>query len=613
VIELPFRFSDYETCCWVPITLAGGFEYFPHAQILMVGVAIGDADPIIAPNILSTGASGQYREVSWGRFDYHIYKQHEDTSFKSEDWIDAMALAYFLGFPPSLNGFATAIGVENKKDARGTRLINQYCVPQEDGTFKDLDANPEDKAAFEEYCLQDVRLLQTAWKTLSPIYPEWEKTQRANLEIVERMNERGVPIDRIAAIRAIKQIKEQETALREECIELTGFNPTQTEKLRVFLDVPNMTKATLESEEFTDPIAERVRDIRLAVSKAATKKLKPMIAMSETDGRARGCFIPNGAATGRGSSRGIQLQNLKRRVIDPSYFDTLHNGDALEDPLTQTQENIRGFLRAEKGNTFLCADYGQIEARILAWIAREKTLVSAFRKGIDVYKLMAANIFGISSVDDVTDDQRQLGKIGVLGCGFGASGPGIAAQAKNFGVNVDDDFGWRVVGTYRQTFPAIAHLWGELDKGVIEVVEGSRPFFNAARTTFQMQRRFLIATLPSGRRLRYYDARVEDGPRGRGVVFKGRVGMSLVDKRLWHGHLVENLCQAIAADIKLSAMKRCPFPLIAEVHDELVCEVPESDAERDLDSLIDVMCEVDDWMMSKLIVADGWVGERYSK
>jgi hypothetical protein len=41
--------------------------------------------------------------------------------------------------------------------------------------------------------------------------------------------------------------------------------------------------------------------------------------------------------------------------------------------------------------------------------------------------------------------------------------------------------------------------------------------------------------------------------------------------------------------------------------------VPEGDAERDLKFLIDVMCETDDWMMPKLIVADGWTGERYSK
>ena len=606
-------FLDYETRGPVNLPLAGGAEYFPSAEILMVGLAHDDGEAFIAPDVLSADPESQHRRISWGRFDLRIYQQHEDALFKSEDWIDAMSLAFFLGFPPSLNGFSSAIGVENKKDSRGSRLINQYCLPQEDGSFRDLGANPEDRAAFEEYCLQDVRLLQTAWKTLAPFLPEWEKTQRANLEVVERMNERGVPIDRIAASRAIKQIKEQETALREECLELTGYNPTQTEKLRVFLDVTNMTKATLESAEFADPIAERVRDIRLAVSKAATKKLKPMLAMSETDGRARGCFIPNGAATGRGSSRGIQLQNLKRKVIDPAYFDALHNGDALDDPLTQTQENIRGFLRAEKDHTFICADYGQIEARILAWIAREKTLGTAFLKGIDVYKLMAANVFGISSLDAVTDEQRQLGKIGMLGCGFGVSGPGIAAQANNFGVRIDDDFGWRIVGTYRQTFPAIAHLWGELDKGIIDVVEGSRMVLNAARTTFQMHDKFLVATLPSGRRLRYYDARVEDGPRGRGVVFKGRVGFSLVDKRLWHGHLVENLCQAIAADIKLSAMKRCPFPLIAEVHDELLCEVPEGDAERDLEFLIDVMCETDDWMMPKLIVADGWTGERYSK
>ena len=608
-------FLDYETRGLANLPLCGQYEYLPTSEILMVGLAHGDEAPYIAPRVGDT--PGPF--VSWGRFDYHVYKHHEDRGVKSEEWIDAMALAYYIGFPAGLNGFCSAIGVENKKDPRGTRLIHKYCIPV-DGEFLPLEDNPEDQEAFIAYCLQDVVLLQKAWSALAPIHAEWEEMQRANLEVTERMNDRGVPIDRPSVIRSLKEIDEQERVFKEEFRELCGYNPTQTEKVRVFLDVPNMQRATLEAAEFDDPVKTRVRDIRLAVSKAAVKKLKPMLALSDTDGRARGCFINNGAHTGRGSSRAIQFQNMKRKSINPSFFEFLADPECvIDDALTGAQENIRGYIQATPGKVLAVADYGQVEARILAWIAESEKLLAAFSDPeLDVYKMFAAKLYGVKDWREISGERRQLGKLGVLGSGYGVSGPGLARQAPGYGVELDDAAGWQLVSAFRNTFPEVPNLWRDLDSGVRDLVLGWSSSRVLGRAEYVLDGNFLTCTLPTGRVVRYYKPRIQtDEATGRdSLTYLSRVGYNMTRKRIWGGHFTENLCQAIATDIKLHAMKQLDargFKLIAEVHDEVIIELPRKHAEVELEGILDIMCEVPGWMEPGLIVADGFLADRYTK
>ena len=437
------------------------------------------------------------------------------------------------------------------------------------------------------------------------------------VHLIERVNDRGVPIDRVAAERILYQMEEQKAALREECIRLTGFEPTQTEKLRAFLGTPDMTAATLQSAVFHDPIADRVRDIRLAVSKAAAGKIKPMLDLSVDDARARGCLVSNGAHTGRGSSRKIQLHNLKRSKTDEEMFRRLHRGEVLDMPILHAQENIRGFLRAEPGNRFVVADYSQIECRLLAWIADEQDLMAAFSSGHDVYRLMAANIYQVP-VEEVTDEQRLLGKVGTLGSGYGVSGPGLARQAPGFGLTIDDELGWHAVHSFRNTFPGVVKLWHQLDKGIIGVVLGKRERFRAAYCEFTYKNSCLVVTLPSGRALRYFRPEVRDGKYGPVLYFQGRYGFSLVEKRIWGGHWVENLCQAIATDIKLDAMKKLDAAgeqIVLEVHDEIIIEAAEEEAEDTLKRTLYTMThDLPEWFTArKLIKAEGFTCERYTK
>jgi len=103
-----------------------------------------------------------------------------------------------------------------------------------------------------------------------------------------------------------------------------------------------------------------------------------------------------GAHTGRWSGQDkINLQNLPSRGP---------NG-----------KKLKNTIKAPEGHVCIEADLAQIEARIVAWLAGQRDLIKAFARGEDVYKLMASKIYGIA-VEDVTAEQRFIGKMTILGC-----------------------------------------------------------------------------------------------------------------------------------------------------------------------------------------------------
>ena len=650
-------FIDYETRSRVDLPSAGSFVYSrdPSTEILMVGVA-RDYDP---PAVHRHVGMLLTPVVSWGRFDYEIYREKE-SFVPSRRWIDASAVARYLGLPGGLDACARWLDLPVAKDTRGKRLISKYCKPNKEGDFEHLTG--DDRIAMREYAIQDVVLLQEIWKRIGPYYPEWEKNCRAGYEVTHRMNDRGVPIDREAAYEAHLQCLAHEERLRVECRDLSGFNPSQNLKIAEFLGMDSIGKEKLAEATFKDPTQARVAEIRLEFAKAATKKLVPMMAMSTRTGRAHGCFIPNGAHTGRGSSRNIQFQNLKRAKVDPEVFAKLDRGDRLDNPLGDVQQNIRGFLRPGEGKVFVVVDYAQVEARILAWLADDPTLLEMFRTGRDPYKYFAAHLFKVDQ-SSVTDEQRAYGKIAVLGAGYGA-GPGLAVQAKAYGIDMTETEARELAELYRSLFPEVPALWERMffewtQPGWLgSVVPKSHDLKQQLRAGFHIPHgawwtnesltndlfgwggskaagdhgkhwgysykdNALRLHLPSERIVRYHRPRsdlkfrvskktkkIYPSPE---VTYTDQFGRR---RQLRMTIAVENVCQAIATDLKLDAMCRLDdmgYQLVGEVHDEIIIEVDAAEAEACLRETIAVLESPPDWAPKDLIKAEGSIMPRYSK
>lgn len=140
---------------------------------------------------------------------------------------------------------------------------------------------------------------------------------------------------------------------------------------------------------------------------------------------------------------GVNLQNLPSR--DPK-------GKALKYAILPPERHV-----------VIEADSAQIECRVLAWLAGQEDLLQAFRDKADVYRRMASQIYGVDP-QEVSKQQRQVGKVVVLGCGFGVSHVKLRGFLKvQAGVEVDESEARRIIDTYRTTNHHIVDLWKRAD------------------------------------------------------------------------------------------------------------------------------------------------------
>lgn len=263
------------------------------------------------------------------------------------------------------------------------------------------------------------------------------------------------------------------------------------------------------------------------------------------------------AHTGRwGGDEKINLQNLPRNSA------------------------IKYAIYAPRGYRMIDSDSSQIEARTLAWLSEQNDLVDAFDRGEDVYKKMAAAIYN-KAEDDITKDERFVGKTTILGAGYGMGAAKFQAQLKTFGVQVDEDECKRIIQVYRQTYPKIPEFWKAAGKALdcikdntlsaigrdgILVIEGSKGI-----------------KLPNGMYLKYPNLRKvikEDG--NTEMVYDTKKGRAVIPNRIYGGKVTENVCQALARIVigKQMLLIAKKYKVVMTVHDAIACIVPEEEVEN---------------------------------
>jgi DNA polymerase I-like protein with 3'-5' exonuclease and polymerase domains len=124
---------------------------------------------------------------------------------------------------------------------------------------------------------------------------------------------------------------------------------------------------------------------------------------------------------------------------------------------------LKKSIRAPDGYMMIDCDSSQIEARTVAWLAGQDDLVDAFDKGEDVYKIMASAIYG-KDVEEISKDERFVGKTTILGAGYGMGAQKFQVQLKTFGVEIEADEANRIIQVYRKTYDKIPELWKQAQK-----------------------------------------------------------------------------------------------------------------------------------------------------
>jgi DNA polymerase len=557
-----------------------------------------------------------WNEIMVGRY------QWPRTNIKQ--WRCTMAQASAMGLPRALGQAAAVLGVEEQKDKTGAALMLRMARPRKvnaDGSYTWW--NTKDKVeALVSYCRQDVRTELSVAEVLNAM-PD---SERRLYQLDQRINDRGVALD-VDLVHRVKALAGNASV--EIDAEIQRLTKGQVKAATNGMDlvawlnshgiatksVDKQTVARLLTSDKLHPVIRQVLTLRQNGAKSSTAKYDAMLHAVNTDGRMRGLLVYHGAATGRWSGKLVQPQNFPRPQKKQDELDEIIAKLKADKDVSEhgagtvlASDLLRSMLIADDGHRLMFADYSAIEARVLAWVAGQSDLVETFRKGGDVYKEMASAIYNVD-VESVTDGQRQVGKMAILGCGYGMGGKRFAEQCATMGIKVDEDEAKRIVAVYREKNHRIAQYWRDVEQDFVEMVKG------AGRVGT------VPLPLPSGRSLTYHNPRIiqRETPWGAmrdtaQVDTLNSVTRQWTSQIIWGGLLTENVVQATARDLMATAMMALElkgYNVILSVHDEIISEVP--DGFGSLDEMIDIMTQVPAWAQGCPINAEGKEGKRYRK
>lgn len=592
------------------------------------------------------------------------------------NWSCTAARARYWGLRASLDGAGSDLEIENKKNKRGEELIKLFCKPRKKikGVIRKAWATPEELpsewAEFVQYCGDDV----LAEIDIDNILPDLPNFEQAAWDLDYTMNWRGLPLDIPMVKRAVEYCSYFTDRAFARFSELTdGLRPTQRARVLEYvndreMELDNLQSKTLKRLVMSDfePDLQEIIQIRLETSRASVKKLQAMLRCVTDDNIARGLIMYYGAHTGRDSGKRVQPQNFirgdakrQRRFFD--YLEGPHwqnQGDlpvsggteghvpprwaevadlTFMRPLSALGEAMRGFIKAPEGERFVTADYAQIEARVLNWLARSEKKLRAFREGLDLYCQFASVAYnrnyndyfyydddGKRKVKDELAGERQIAKSAELGCGFGLGGRTFVQYCDNMNIIIDEGTAIDVVKKWRADNPEIVNLWARAEKAAILAVENEGKVAKCGPIRFKVhrmdeERYWLLCILPSGlRHIAYYRPKLHMGIKwGRPketLSFRAEWNGKTYRENTYGGKLVENFVQGTARDImKVGVLnaENAGYKFILPVHDEGV--FLRKNGEGSYMELEQLMCKLPWWVGDCPITAEGKECERYSK
>lgn len=552
-----------------------------------------------------------------------------------DQWFCTAAEAAAMSLPRSLKKVARVLNVDEQKDDDGRKLMLRLCKPravEDDGTIRWWDEEDlEKRERLIEYCKQDVRTERAVAKKLRRL----GSTERKVYLLDQKINDRGVRLD-VPLIRAARDIVDEEMSrANQELAEITNgevTKATQVQRLNRWVndngaELDNLQKSTIRDvldEGDVEGDVRRALEIRQDAGKTSLGKIPKMLECLCEDDYARGLLLYHGAGTGRWSGKLIQPQNFPRPTIKDveQYIPYVMDGSLRlhhDNPLEVISSMLRSMLIASPGHRLMAEDLAQIEARVTGWFANEPY-------GDMEYEKMAASIFNVP-LDEVGPDseERQVGKVAVLGCGFQMGAERYQSTVKEWtGLDINMETAEKAVDTYRSKKPGVKNFWYEIERTALRAVrKPGKPFFCGRddSLTFVVRGQFLWSILPSGRPIAYALPRVEAKPTPWGemkeaVTYCGINGYTRKWERMstYGGHLTENVVQGTARDVMTEAMLRLDdagYPLILSVHDELIADVPEDYGS--LDEFLTLMRRVPSWAQGLNVEVEGYENGRYKK
>ena len=499
------------------------------------------------------------------RFDAAILSWHFDI--RPKKIADTLCMARAI-HTIEVGGSLSALVKHYNLGVKGTEVLDALGKRR-------LDFTPEEMEAYAGYCINDVELTYALFKVLIKGFPRLELDL---IDLTLRMfTEPVLEVDRdlltgnLTKIRATKEklltkakVDRKQIMSNPQFAELLTRCGVQPPK-KVSLTTGKETYAFAKTDEgfkalqeHSNPLVQVLVATRMGVKSTIDEtRTERLIAIGE-----RGKLpIPlkyYAAHTGRwGGDDKVNMQNLPRGSI------------------------LKKAICAPEGYQFVDCDLSQIEARTLAWLAEQDDLVEAFDRGDDVYKIMASAIYN-KPKEEITKDERFVGKTTILGAGYGMGANKFKAQLATFGVDLSQEECDRIIRVYRETYPNIPKLWRAAGNALEGLMQGRAQ--DIGKEGILVVDAETGIKLPNGLHIKYPNLRKEvneeDGRKE--LVYDTKRGRATIPNRIYGGKVIENVCQALARIVigeqLLRVSKR--YKVVMTVHDAIGCIAPLAEIER---------------------------------
>ena len=602
---------DFESRSRVDLGSKGVYNYAQDAStdVLCMSYAFDDGD-------VQTWTSGPLPDFTGctiyahnAAFERLIFWYVLQQNYPLESFYCTATQARANCAPGGLEDVGRFASASMKKDHRGSQLIRLLSIPQADGKFRE---DADLMAEMIRYCEQDVRAMREISKATRPL----SESELMDYHVNERINDRGVLVDVPLAKAAMRYAHDELVEIEQRVAELTDGEITsvRSPKMREWVlarvgdeakklmwvgekySIDKTVRANLLAMENPDEIPPAVAEVIQCADDlwaSSVAKFSRMADLADDeDCRVRGAFVfAGGAATGRASSYGLQVHNFTRKCAkEPDAVRTsmVRGHNIVPAYGKRVTDVLRGMLRPAlipaKGKHFVVADWSAIEGRVNPWLASSpagEAKLDVFRAKLDPYKVNATATYSVA-YEEVTGEQRQVGKVQELALGFAGGVGAFAAMGRAYGVHIGEAQARRIVDAWRRANPWSVPFWADLEEAYTRAMRNKGHEFTAGRVAYLFDGQHLWYALPSGRVLCYPYARLESD----GVTYAKASWKPAADAkewpraRLWKGLACENITQATANDILRNALRQLD-DVVLHVHDEVVIETDQPiDLER---------------------------------
>ena len=434
------------------------------------------------------------------------------------------------------------------------------------------------------YASEDVDITFQLWDAFEPrltgeLRTLYDEIEMPLVRVLAAMRIAGIKVDPNELHRQRENIVKRidELKLEIEQVAPYTFNPDSPKQLSevLFGDAPGLgikplkkgktfhsTNVEVLEKLAGDPEIETQLPSLILEYRKLTKLVNTYLgslvdAINPATGRVHASFNQTGTSTGRLSSSNPNLQNIPIR--------------------SEIGREIRRAFVPEEGNIFVAADYSQVELRMLAHLSGDEALLQAFRDGQDIHKAVASEVFG-TAIEEVSSEQRSEAKAVNFGIVYGITKWGLSRQLK-----CSPERAEQIIEDYKMRFKGI-------DTFLVTCVDQANEYGYVE--TIKHRRRQIQNIHATNKQQQALAERVAINS----VVQGSAADLIKVAMNNVHSRLAESFPDA---------------SLLMQIHDELVVETPEKDAEAVRDLLVDVMESA--MSLDVPVVADASIGANWAE